>query len=115
MEHMIQVGSVEVSPPHNVIETNFLYPSYLPLQGIALEQCVNSTLRLQEKPKLAVGLRGSTANIFVNNAAYRDFLFRSFNVSSADMESSAVVMTCLSNSFPMIVIRVLSDLAGETS
>ncbi|KAJ0044366.1 hypothetical protein Pint_05914 [Pistacia integerrima] len=30
------------------------------------------------------------------------------------MESSAVVMTCLSNSFPMIVIRVLSDLAGET-
>lgn len=65
------------------------------MQGIELEQCVNSTLCLDEKPKLVVGLCGSTANIFVDNAAYRDFLFQSFNASSTDMESAAVVIVSL--------------------
>ncbi|XP_059433973.1 bark storage protein A-like [Corylus avellana] len=82
------------------------------LKKIELEGCVNSSLCLPRKPKLVVGLRGSTANIFVDNAAYRNFLVRTFQVSSADMESSAVVMTSLSNGFPVIVIRGLSDLAG---
>ncbi|KAK1571639.1 hypothetical protein Q3G72_020600 [Acer saccharum] len=85
------------------------------LEGMALEQCVNSSLCLKEKPKLVVGLRGSTANIFVDNAAYRDFLFQTFQVSSVDMESSAVVMISLSNGLPVIVIRGLSDIAGRQS
>ncbi|KAL4290025.1 hypothetical protein GQ457_14G022160 [Hibiscus cannabinus] len=83
------------------------------LEGIKLEQCVNSSLCLPGKPKLVVGLRASTADIFVDNAAYRDFLFQQFGVSSADMESAAVVLTSLSNGFPVIVIRGLSDLAGN--
>ncbi|OMO87101.1 hypothetical protein COLO4_20794 [Corchorus olitorius] len=83
------------------------------LEGMKLEQCVNSSLCLPEKPKLVVGLKASTADIFVDNAAYRDFLFQTFGVSSADMESAAVVMTSLSNGFPVIVIRGLSDLAGK--
>ncbi|CAL5407096.1 unnamed protein product [Camellia sinensis] len=62
------------------------------IRGIELEQCVNSSVCLPQKPKLVVGLRGSTANIFVDNAAYRDFLFNTFQVSSVDMESAAVVM-----------------------
>jgi nucleoside phosphorylase len=57
-----------------------------------LEKCVNSSLCLPEKPKLVVGLKGATSNIFLDNAAYRDFLFQTFEVSSSDMESSAVVM-----------------------
>ncbi|KAJ4720670.1 bark storage protein A-like [Melia azedarach] len=52
------------------------------LQGITLEQCVNSTLCLPEKPKLVVGLRGSTANIFIDNAAYRNFLFKGHGISN---------------------------------
>ncbi|XP_057470405.1 bark storage protein A-like isoform X2 [Actinidia eriantha] len=82
------------------------------LEGMKLEQCVNSSLCLPQKPKLVVGLWGSTANIFVDNADYREFLFNTFHVSSVDMESSAVVMTSLSNGFAVIVIRGLSDLAG---
>ncbi|KAL7215268.1 hypothetical protein ACSBR1_027434 [Camellia fascicularis] len=82
------------------------------LEGMELEQCVNSSVCLPQKPKLVVGLRGSTANIFVDNAAYRDFLFNTFQVSSADMESAAVVMTSKSNGYPVIVIRGLSNLAG---
>ncbi|XP_057789442.1 bark storage protein A-like isoform X2 [Salvia miltiorrhiza] len=82
------------------------------LQGIELERCVNSTLCLETKPKVVVGVRGSTANMFVNNGDYRDFLYQTFGVSSADMESSAVVMTSFSNGYPVIVIRGMSDLAG---
>ncbi|XP_015941209.1 bark storage protein A [Arachis duranensis] len=83
------------------------------LEGIRLERCVNSSFCLSEQPKLVIGLRGATANTFIDNAAYRDFLFQTFHVSSLDMESSAIVMTSLSNSFPVLVIRGLSDLAGE--
>lgn len=38
------------------------------------------------------GLRGSTADIYLDNAAYRKFLFKEFNVSTADEESAAIVM-----------------------
>ncbi|XP_009351241.3 bark storage protein A-like [Pyrus x bretschneideri] len=82
------------------------------LKGINLNQCVNSSVCLPQKPKLVVSLRGSASNIFVDNAAYRDFLFKTFRVSSVDMESSAVVMTSLSNGFLVIVIRGLLDIAG---
>lgn len=82
------------------------------LEGMELEQCVNSSLCLPQKPKVVVGLNGATANVFVDNAAYREFLYTTFHVSSLDMESAAIVMTCLSNGFKVIVIRGLSDLAG---
>ncbi|KAL8533241.1 hypothetical protein ACS0TY_009573 [Phlomoides rotata] len=82
------------------------------LQGMQLEQCVNSSICLDDMPKVVVGLKGCTANIFLDNGAYRDFLFQTFGVSSSDMESTAVLMTSLSNDFPIIVFRGLSDLAG---
>ncbi|CAN1747624.1 3-phosphoinositide-dependent protein kinase 1 [Linum perenne] len=85
------------------------------IQEMELQQCVNATTCLDQKPKLVVGLRASTSNIFVDNKAYRDFLFKTFEVSSSDMESSAVVMVCLSNGYPVIVIRGMSDIAGEQS
>ncbi|XP_015876440.1 bark storage protein A isoform X2 [Ziziphus jujuba] len=85
------------------------------LERMELEQCINKSLCLPKKPKLVVGLRGTTANIFVDNAAYRDFLFHSFHVASTDMESAAVVMTSVSNGIPVIVIRGLSDKAGGQS
>ncbi|KAK4550905.1 hypothetical protein RGQ29_032692 [Quercus rubra] len=85
------------------------------LEGMELKQCVNSSLCLPRKPKLVVGLRGATSNTFVDNASYRIFLVRTFGVSSTDMESSAVVMTTLSNGFPVIALRGLSDLAGKQS
>ncbi|KAK7826727.1 bark storage protein a [Quercus suber] len=65
------------------------------------------------EPKPVVGLRGATSNTFVDNAAYRNFLVKTFGVSSTDMESSAV--TTSSNGFPVIALRGLSDLAGKQS
>ncbi|XP_054791177.1 bark storage protein A-like isoform X1 [Prosopis cineraria] len=83
------------------------------LEGIQLEQCINSSFCLPHDPKLVIGVNGTSADIYVDNEAYRDFLFQTFQVSSVDMESFPVVMTCLSNGFPVIVIRGISDMAGK--
>ncbi|XP_062147282.1 bark storage protein A-like [Alnus glutinosa] len=82
------------------------------LQDLQLLQCVNETYCLPETPKVVFGLRGSTADIYLDNAAYRKFLFKEFNVSTADEESAAIVMTSLSNGVPCIVFRGVSDMAG---
>ncbi|KAK9272451.1 hypothetical protein L1049_002824 [Liquidambar formosana] len=82
------------------------------LQDLKLQQCLNETYCLPEPPKVVHGLRASTADIYVNNAAYSEFLFKEFNVSTVDEESSAVVMTSLSNGVPCIVFRGVSDTAG---
>lgn len=82
------------------------------LQDLELQQCVNETYCLPETPKVVYGLRASTADIYLDNAAYRQFLFKEFNVSTVDEESSAIVMTSLSNGVPCIVFRGVSDLAG---
>lgn len=82
------------------------------LKDLRLEACINTTICLPEIPKVIVGLNASSADIFVDNAAYREFLFNRFQVASVDEESAAIVMVCLSNKVPVIVFRGLSDLAG---
>ncbi|KAF5194279.1 Bark storage protein a [Thalictrum thalictroides] len=82
------------------------------LRDFKLQQCVNVTYCLPETPKVVYGLKGSTADIFVDNAAYRKFLYKKFHVSTVDEESAAVVMTAMSSNVPCIVIRGVSDLAG---
>lgn len=85
------------------------------LEGMKLEGCINSTTCLPRKPVVTRVRRGSSANIFVDNAAYRNFLNSKFNVTPIDMESSAVALACLQNKTPFIAFRALSDLAGGGS
>ncbi|KAI3880250.1 hypothetical protein MKX03_010447 [Papaver bracteatum] len=82
------------------------------LKGLEFQQCENATSCLPKVPKVEYGLRGASADIFLNNSAYRKFLFKEFQISTVDEESSAVVMTAMSNGVPSIVIRGVSDLAG---
>ncbi|XP_028793435.1 bark storage protein A-like isoform X1 [Neltuma alba] len=84
------------------------------LEGIQLERCINSSFCLPHSTKLVVGVNGTSADIYVDNEAYRDFLFQTFQVSSVDMESFAIVMTSLSNGIPVVVIRGISDMAGKS-
>ncbi|OAY68531.1 Bark storage protein A [Ananas comosus] len=79
---------------------------------VQLERCVNKTYCLPEAPKVVFGLKASTADVFVDNAAYREFLFKEFEVSTVDEESAAVIMTAMSISVPVAVFRGVSDLAG---
>ncbi|OEL14728.1 Bark storage protein A [Dichanthelium oligosanthes] len=78
---------------------------------VKLERC-NGTFCLPTTPKVLYGLKASSADIFLDNAEYRKFLFREFGVSTVDEESAAVVMTTTSPGVPVIVFRGVSDLAG---
>ncbi|KAL0374373.1 UNVERIFIED_CONTAM: hypothetical protein Sradi_3353000 [Sesamum radiatum] len=84
------------------------------LEGMELERCVNSTC-LPRAPEVVLVERGVTANVFVDNAAYRGFLRSKFNATPIDMESAAVALVCLQQTKPFIAIRALSDLAGGGS
>jgi nucleoside phosphorylase len=59
--------------------------------------------------------RGCSASVFVDNAAYREFLRSRFGVTAIDMETAAVALVALQQGAPFIAIRALSDLAGGGS
>lgn len=85
------------------------------LEGMKLTGCVNSTTCLPRTPIVTRVERGVSANVFVDNRAYREFLLSKFNATAIDMESAAVSLVCIQNQKPFIAIRALSDLAGGGS
>lgn len=85
------------------------------LENLDLVACINATNCLSTTPKVVTVKRGASANVFVDNAAYRDFLRKKFHISPIDMESASVSLVCLTNDVPFIAIRALSDLAGGSS
>ncbi|XP_048227597.1 bark storage protein A [Ricinus communis] len=84
------------------------------VQGLKLEGCVNSTC-LPRTPVVVRVKKGVSANVFVDNSAYREFLNSKFNATPIDMESAAVALICQQQRTPFIAIRALSDLAGGGS
>ncbi|CAA2985230.1 bark storage A [Olea europaea subsp. europaea] len=85
------------------------------LENIVLERCVNSSLCLPQPPKVVRVRRGVSANVFVDNAAYREFLNSKFKATPVDMESAAVALVCRQQKTPFIAVRAISNLAGGTS
>ncbi|MCO5568744.1 hypothetical protein L7F22_022444 [Adiantum nelumboides] len=81
-------------------------------KGLDLERCTSDSSCLSQAPQVLTVSRGASANIFVDNAAYRSFLHSYFNVSLVDEESAGVALTCLTNNISFIAFRALSDLAG---
>ena len=68
---------------------------------------MNETYCLPETPKVVHGLRGSTADIFLDNATYRKFLFNEFNV---DEERLAILMVGkkerkILNYYPILLVK----------
>lgn len=77
-----------------------------------LEECIDAKTCLSHTPKVARVHRGTSASIYLDNAAYRSFIYNKFDVSPVEMESAAVALICYQQKTPYIVIRALSDLAG---
>lgn len=84
------------------------------LKNVELSSCVNTTC-LPRKPIVARVKKGVSANVFVDNKAYRDHLNCKFDATPTDMESAAVALVCFQHKIPFIAIRALSDLAGGGS
>lgn len=67
---------------------------------------------LHRKPELLVGGNGVSGQAFVDNAAFREYTFKTFQASVLDMETAGVAQVAYSNHVPYIAFRSLSDLAG---
>ncbi|XP_030448251.2 bark storage protein A-like [Syzygium oleosum] len=85
------------------------------ITDLKLGACVNSSTCLPRSPRVVRVERGVTANVFVDNKAYREFLRSKFNATPIDMESAGVALVCHQLDMPFIAFRSLSDLAGGGS
>lgn len=59
-----------------------------------------------------VGGTGVAGQVFLDNARYREWIFRVWQARCVDMESTALAHVAHVNRTPILVIRGLSDLAG---
>lgn len=67
---------------------------------------------LKHAPWVTVGGNGVSGMSFVENVAYRKWIWKAFKANGVDMESAAVAQTAYVNQLPFIAFRSLSDLAG---
>ncbi|MES2189029.1 MAG: 5'-methylthioadenosine/S-adenosylhomocysteine nucleosidase [Pseudomonadota bacterium] len=81
------------------------------LRSVELTRCKAGQC-LTRKPEVLVGGNGVSGQAFVDNAAFREYAFKTFQANVLDMETAAVGMVAYSNSVPYIAFRSLSDLAG---
>jgi adenosylhomocysteine nucleosidase len=80
--------------------------------AIELKRCTAEQACLPGAPRLVVGGNGVSGQAFVDNAAFRRYVFKIFNAHVLDMESAAVATVAYANGVPFIAFRSLSDLAG---
>ncbi len=62
--------------------------------------------------RVAVGGTGVTGPVFLDNAKYREWVFRTWRAQCTDMESAALAHVAYANAKPILIVRGLSDLAG---
>ena len=81
------------------------------LGKVDLNHC-SAGVCLTHKPQLMLGGNGVSGQAFVDNTAFREYTFKTFQANVLDMETAAVGMMAYSNGVPYIAFRSLSDLAG---
>lgn len=82
------------------------------LKDVKLERCDAGSSCLTRAPKVALGGTGVSGAAFVDNAALREYTFKTFEANVLDMETAAIAHVAYANGVPYIAFRSLSDLAG---
>ncbi|KAJ1279805.1 hypothetical protein BS78_04G183800 [Paspalum vaginatum] len=89
------------------------------LESLELPACVNATTTtttcLPRAPRVTRVPRGCSANVYTDNASYRQFIRAHFGCTPVEMESAAVALVAHQLGVPFLTIRSLSDLAGGGS
>ena len=117
---MIYPKGVQVTPAPGMVEHKAWFvadPAMLAVARgvagrVALKRCTASGQCLDKQPKVVVGGNGVSGQSFVDNAALRAWIYRTFSARVLDMESAAVGQVAYVNKTPFIAFRSLSDLAG---
>lgn len=79
---------------------------------VRLARCTAASQCLAHEPKMVTGGNGVSGPTFVDNAAYREWAWKTFTADALDMETAAVALVAYQNRVPYIAFRSLSDLAG---
>jgi adenosylhomocysteine nucleosidase len=82
------------------------------LAKLDLAKCNAANKCLSHTPKVVVGGNGVSGQVFMDNAQFREYTFKTFNANVLDMETAATAMVAYANGVPYIAFRSLSDLAG---
>ncbi|MFM2043606.1 MAG: hypothetical protein RLY86_2182 [Pseudomonadota bacterium] len=82
------------------------------LAGVELARCTAAGQCLDHEPTVVLGGNGITGPVFMDNAAFRDYAFATFDADALDMETGAVAHVAHAHGVPYIAFRSLSDLAG---
>ena len=82
---------------------------------VTLKDCTGEHKCLTHKPKIVVGGHGVSGQVFVDNAAFREYAYKAFAANVLDEESASVAQVAYVNKVPFIAFRSLSDLAGGGS
>jgi adenosylhomocysteine nucleosidase len=80
--------------------------------SISLRRCIAAVFCLADAPRVVVGGNGVSGPTFVDNSAYRQWVWETFRADALDMESAAVAQVAYVNQVPFLALRSLSDLAG---
>jgi adenosylhomocysteine nucleosidase len=79
---------------------------------VDLDDCTPQGVCLDREPRVIVGGNGVSGPTFVDNAAYRAWVWDTFQADALDMETAAVAHVAYVNRVPYVAFRSLSDLAG---
>lgn len=86
--------------------------SALSAADVGLLRCHPDGPCLDQAPRILVGGSGVSGPTFVDDAAYRDYVWQTFGADALDMESAAVGHVAYTHGVPYVAVRGISDLAG---
>ncbi|HJO05641.1 MAG TPA: 5'-methylthioadenosine/S-adenosylhomocysteine nucleosidase [Acidobacteriota bacterium] len=79
---------------------------------LTLRRCADSGECLERTPHLVVGGNGVSGPTFLDNTAFREWIWDTFEADAVDMETAAVAQVAAINGTRFLAFRSLSDLAG---
>jgi adenosylhomocysteine nucleosidase len=94
------------------VDTSMLVVARDVAANIELQRCVPSGECLAHQPRIVVGGNGVSGSTFLNNAEFREWIWRVFEADAVDMETAAIAQVAALNRVPFLGFRSLSDLSG---
>jgi adenosylhomocysteine nucleosidase len=82
--------------------------------SVTLERCNQDGHCVEGEPTVVIGGNGVSGPTFVDDKAYREFIWEIFTADAIDMETAAVGHVAMVNGIPYGAVRSISDLAGAT-
>jgi adenosylhomocysteine nucleosidase len=79
--------------------------------ALSLDRCFGAVCLLS-KPRVKLGGSGVSGTVFMDNAAFRAYLAKTFEAEAIDMETAGVAQVAYANRTPFLGVRAMSDLAG---